>query len=225
MIFADTNTQGDLISLVGDYNDTIHVGNNDTVFAGGGSDIIYGWDSSDVLIIDQLPSSIGLEGSVLIIENDPSSNTSITGVNSSIDVVFNFEGTEGIAKFADTNLDVSSEEGLFVLFGNSNDNILTGGLTSTTLWGNGGNDTLIGGEGNDAFRYTASDGNVMIQNGSSNDVVNIDYNFSDVSNYEFTDSGLVIAVDDSSLNVIGSDLTTFNFNDGTHIADFSNKTL
>ena len=102
---------------------------------------------------------------------------------------------------------------------------MTAESTSTTLWGNGGNDKLIGGNGADVFRFTASDDRVTIQNGDSNDTVEIDFDFSDVSNYEFTSAGVVLSIGDSSLNVIGSDLTTFNFSNGTHIADFSNKTL
>ena len=57
-------------------------------------------------------------------------------------------------------------------------------------------------DGADMFRFTASDDNVPIQNGDSNDVISLDFIFNDISSY-----------------------TTFNFSDGTHTADFSNKTL
>ena len=203
LLFADTNTQGDLISLVGDYNDTIHVGTNDSINAGDGDNVIYGWDSSNVLILDELPENISMVGSDLVIETD-SSNTTISAVDSTVKAVVDDD---------------------YYLIGNSSSNVLTAESTSTTLWGNGGNDTLIGGSGADVFRFTSSDDNVTIQNGDSNDTVSVDFNFSDVSSYEFTDTGLILSIGESSLNVIGSDLTTFNFSDGTHIADFSNKTF
>ena len=225
LLFADTNDDGDMISLSGNYNDTIHVGNSDIVNPGGGDNLLIGWDSSNLLILDNEPNNVSMSGSNLIISTSSSNNT-ITAVDSTIEVVIDTDDARYVAKFADTlNANISAESNNYYLFGGSNDNVLTGGRSATTLWGNGGNDTLIGGTGVDVFKFTANDDNVTITNGLSNDTISIDFGFSDVSNYEFTDTGLVVAIGDSSLNVVGSDLTTFNFSNGTHIADFSNKTL
>ena len=177
------------------------------------------------MILDDKPNNVSMSGSNLVISSKSSNNT-IAGVNSNINVVMEVGRDEFIAKIADTlNADISADSADTYLLGGSNDNVLTGGRLSTTLWGGGGNDTLIGGRGDDVFKFTANDDNVTITSGLSNDTVSIDYKFSDVSSYEFTDTGLVLTIGDSSLNVVGSDLTTFNFSDGTHIADFSNKTL
>ena len=47
LIFTNTNSRGDIVSLGGDYDDTIHAGKNDT---------IYGWNSTDYLDFDSIPN-------------------------------------------------------------------------------------------------------------------------------------------------------------------------
>ena len=50
------------------------------------------------------------------------------------------------------------------------------------------------------------------------------YSFDEVST-QFTSSGLILTVDNSSLNVEGTSLTSFHFADGTRTADFTNQTF
>ena len=125
------------------------------------------------------------------------------------------------------NIDASSATGRVTLSGNSADNVIHGGKRSSTLWGAGGNDTLIGGDGRDTFRFTATDGNVTIQNGDSNDVVDMtSFTANDIAGWEFTSSGVVIATtSDQSLTVDGTSMTTFSLNGATYTADFSNQTF
>ena len=53
-------------------------------------------------------------------------------------------------------------------------NQLIAGSGGSSLWGgNGGDDTLIGGDGYDEFFYTVGNGNDVIQNAASNDIVNL----------------------------------------------------
>jgi hypothetical protein len=85
------------------------------------------------------------------------------------------------------------------LAGNANDNIIYAGTGSTSLWGgNGGNDTLVGNSGVDNFYYALGDGNDVISNASSGDVINL----------------LNMTLDDISVDTISSSAVVINFNSG-----------
>ena len=87
MLFANTNDVGDFISFSGDYNDTIHVGSNDTIDSGGGNDLLIGWNSSNKLILDKFGSA-WFENDDLIIDG----SVTITNINTSIDVMADVDG-------------------------------------------------------------------------------------------------------------------------------------
>ncbi|MBR1421053.1 MAG: hypothetical protein IJ575_08400, partial [Selenomonadaceae bacterium] len=77
--------------------------------------------------------------------------------------------------------------------------------------------------GSGADRFIYETGNITIQNGDSTDVIDLsNYSFDEVST-QFTSSGLILTVDNSSLNVEGTSLTSFHFADGTRTADFTNQ--
>ena len=89
LLFADTNDDvGDFVALSGNYNDTIHVGNNDTIDSGGGNDLLIGWDSSNMLILDRFGSA-WFENDDLIIDG----SVTITNIDTSIDVMADVDGT------------------------------------------------------------------------------------------------------------------------------------
>ena len=81
------------------------------------------------------------------------------------------------------------------------------------------------GRGRDVFRYTSDAGNVTISNGDSRDVVDLSSYTLDEISAEFTDSGLVISVGDSSLNIVGTEMTQFSLASGRYTADFNNQTF
>ena len=62
-------------------------------------------------------------------------------------------------------------------------------------------------------------------NGSGRDVVDLSSYTIDEISTEFTDSGLVIAVGESSLNIIGTEMNQFSLNGATYTADFNNQTF
>lgn len=72
-------------------------------------------------------------------------------------------------------IDLNDHTVLDVIIG-ANDlaNKLIAGSGGSSLWGGeGGNDTLIGGDGYDEFFYTVGNGNDIIQNAASNDIINL----------------------------------------------------
>ena len=73
-------------------------------------------------------------------------------------------------------LDASNVEGNVTLVGNDNDNIIMAAQGNSSLWGghnNAGNDTLIGGAGDDRFWYGLNEGDDVIENVDSNDLINV----------------------------------------------------
>ena len=84
-------------------------------------------------------------------------------------IAYSFMASEG------GEIDLSSHSTFDIIIG-ANDlaNKLIAGSGGSSLWGgNGGDDTLIGGDGNDEFFYTVGNGNDVIQNAASNDIVNL----------------------------------------------------
>ena len=120
------------------------------------------------------------------------------------------------------NVNAGSATGKVVISGDSGDNAIYGGKNASTLWGGGGNDTLYGGAGKDTFLYTG-EGNVTIMNGDSADVVDLTAFEYDEDAVAFTSNGLVITTsDDQTLTINGTNMTTFNFSNGTYTADYAN---
>ena len=86
-MFADTNDDRDTISLSGNYNDTIHVGKDDVVNPGGGNDLLIGWNSSNMLILEKFGSAWFKDDDLII-----DGNTTIRGIDLSIDVMADVNG-------------------------------------------------------------------------------------------------------------------------------------
>ncbi|MBR1421693.1 MAG: hypothetical protein IJ575_11665 [Selenomonadaceae bacterium] len=300
IVFTDTNGKnGDIVSLGGDYNDTIHAGKNDTINAGGGDDLIdFNYSANGAYVVfdataegnDTVTGFVAgdvKKGNVIAVEGSAVPTFSLTGGNlmvttdtatmlidgsenfsSTTDFKYNLNGTDGVLRVADNgtvtydkdvtyyagtdaelvvdtsrtttidlststyaniaNVDASDASGKLTLLGDSDDNVLYGGTKASTLWGGGGNDTLIGGDGKDTFQFTASDGNVTIQNGASNDVIDMSsFTVSDIASYDFTNSGLVITTSntDQSLTINGTNLTNLNIGGTTYTIDYANGSI
>ena len=69
-----------MIILGGDYNDTIHVGNSDSVFGGGGSDEILDFNSTNLLVINAGISNFFTDGDDLTIQLENNSSVRLDGV-------------------------------------------------------------------------------------------------------------------------------------------------
>ena len=222
------NTSSNNSSIAGGYgNDVISLSANSSNVTvgyanGDGNDIVYGFGADDVFnVTSGNVSSSVRSGSRMILSIGYSQ---VTLVGSSAYQSFNVRRSSSygrVAEVEESYFDTSNS-----IVGDSGDNVLTANSTSSTLWGHGGNDTLIGGSSADTFKYTAEDGNVTIQNGESNDVVDISsYSIDDVSS-RFTNTGLVISAGTNhSLNIAGSDLTQIQFADGMHTANYNQRRL
>ena len=87
-----------------------------------------------------------------------------------------------------------------ILVGNDMENVITSSNGGSKLWGGEGseNDTLIGGSGSDEFFYLKGNGDDVVQNASSGDIINL----------------LNITLSDMTLATITSSGVNFEFNDG-----------
>ncbi|MBR1421480.1 MAG: hypothetical protein IJ575_10580, partial [Selenomonadaceae bacterium] len=244
LIFTNTNSKGDIVSLGGDFNDTIHAGKNDTIDAGGGddqiyldgknihvifgnsegNDTIYGWNSTDYLEFDSMPSSISISNGDLYLESE---NGTLL-IDGSFTNSTNIRYSDGILRVGDSNGDVIYDRSV-TYYAGSNLILDTSRGTSIDLSSSTyENISMIdasNGTGRDVFRYTSDAGNVTISNGDSRDVMDLSSYTIDEISTEFTDSGLIISVGESSLNIVGTEMTQFSLAGGRYTADFSNQTF
>ncbi|MBR1420680.1 MAG: hypothetical protein IJ575_06480, partial [Selenomonadaceae bacterium] len=71
---------GDNFLIGTQFNDTIHVGNSDSVFGGGGSDEILDFNSTDLLVINAGISNVFTDGDDLTIQLENNSSIRLDGV-------------------------------------------------------------------------------------------------------------------------------------------------
>lgn len=114
------------------------------------------------------------------------------------------------------NINASSSYGNNQLFGNIGNNEIRAGSGKDTLWGGNGDDTLIAGSAENTFRYGIGEGNDVIINSLSSDVVDL-YNMSlsEIVSTDVVGSDLVVtAYNGQSLKIQGENGTsTFMFAD------------
>ncbi|MBR1421300.1 MAG: hypothetical protein IJ575_09655, partial [Selenomonadaceae bacterium] len=243
LIFTDTNSKGDIVSLGGDFNDTIHAGKSDTIDGGGGNDqiyldgnrvhvifgssegndTIYGWNSTDYLEFDSMPD-VSISNGDLYLENENGTLLIDGSFTNSTDIKY----SDGILRVGNSNGDVIYDRSV-TYYAGSNLILDTSRSTSIDLssstYENISAIDASDGRGRDVFRYTSDAGDVTISNGDSRDIVDLSSYSVDEISAEFTDSGLVISVGDSSLNIVGTNMTQFSLASGRYTADFSNQTF
>ena len=120
------------------------------------------------------------------------------------------------------DIDASNFGGAGVtLIGDSNANILKGGIAGSLLDGGMGNDQLYGGAGADTFAVTNGEGNEIIYNydGADEDIVQV-YGVSDIDRSNFRDSGGNIV-----LSLGASNVTFVNARGPIILADENGNTI
>ena len=103
-------------------------------------------------------------------------------------------GSRGVKYSGINNIDASNSTGNNTLAGDSNDNQITAGSGSNSLWGGvgGSSDTLIGGSGEDTFFFGKNSGADVINNASSNDTINLyGISLSDISDVSYSSNQIV----------------------------------
>ena len=124
-------------------------------------------------------------------------------------------------------IDGSDKNVAEIMYGADNaDNQILAGSGGSSLWGgNGGADTLVGGDGYDEFIYQAGSGVDVVQNATSNDVINllgisleqisnVDVNIGQV-NINFVDGGnLTVEGNTGAGFKLGNEVYTVNQNTG-----------
>ena len=239
LIFTDSNNVGDELYLGSqNFNDTIHAGFNDTIDAGGGNDQIYVGSSTNVIYSAGNDTIMNWNSSAIIDLNDLDSIPSISVSNGNLligsmtinnvsgsDVQYRFEDEIGIVRVASNgSLNYGSEITYYagsILILDTDQNVRID--LSDSVFENISVIDASNGSGADRFVYES--GNITIQNGDSTDVIDLsNHSFDEVST-QFTGSGLILTVDNSSLNVEGTSLTSFLFADGNRTADFTNQTF
>ncbi|OCP06340.1 MULTISPECIES: family 16 glycosylhydrolase [unclassified Ensifer] len=137
-------------------------GSGPTLYGTSGNDSIWGDSSVDVTMIGGAGDDIYyLYSSTNRAEEAPGAGVDSIDTWMSYVLPENFE-----------NLTVTGD-GRYA-FGNSADNILTGGSGSQTIDGRAGNDVLIGSGGADTFVFEYGNGSDLITDFSSNDTIRLD---------------------------------------------------
>ena len=209
------------------------VGNRAHVVFGksDGDDSVYGWNSTDYLDLDSMPSSMSISSGDLYLESD--NGTMIVSLESGIfdsstNIRYNLGSDSGVLRVGNSNGDVIYDKNV-TYYAGSNLILDTSRATSIDLsnstYENISAIDASNGTGRDIFRYTSDAGNVTISNGDSRDVVDLSTYTIDEISTDFTSSGLIISVGESSLNIVGTEMTQFSLASGRYTADFSNQTF
>lgn len=117
------------------------------------------------------------------------------------------------------HIDASDSSGTNILVGSFDSSVIIGGSGHSSLWGGSvENDTLIGGDGADVFFYLHGNGNDVMQNVGTNDVVNLlNVNLNQISAIGLEDKTLSFGFDDGNTlkaTASGDDIT-FQLGDGS----------
>ena len=121
-------------------------------------------------------------------------------------------------------VDASKRTSAVKITGNASANSIVGGTKNDTLYGDAGNDTLYGGAGNDSlwggagkdtFIYTRGDGNDVIYNFESGDLLQITDAFT--ARYNSSKKSIAFKVGSGSVTLKNfGTTTTFHVNDDTY---------
>ena len=105
-----------------------------------------------------------------------------------------------------------------ILAGNNLDNEIFAGSGNSSLWGgsSASNDTLTGGDGANMFWYGLGEGNDIINNSNSNDIVNL-YNvgLNDINSFEDFGNGIKINLSSGSLTINSTETPKFMLSDSS----------
>ena len=196
----------------------------------GGTKIIKNYLESEQINLASDFAGIGLDEKNFFI-NSSSGTLSIENVRDKLvhygDAVGNLIAYSFMAS-GGGEVDLSSHSAFDIIIG-ANDlaNKLIAGSGGSSLWGgNGGDDTLVGGDGYDEFFYTVGNGNDVIKNAASNDIVNLlGVSLGQISDALVNESAVTLKfIDGGSLRVEGNTNVGYSLGGLTYAANQSNGT-
>ena len=144
------------------------------------------------------PKGATIEGDTIALDNSFYTSLWLDGTNI-------FSGEEVYKNDSIINIDAKNTSNNANLAGNNQNNRIEAGSGDSNIWGGWlGDDTMVGGSGRDSFWYAQNEGNDVIENISSNDVVNLfDVGFSDISGIDMADNNLKLYFNGGgSLNIL-----------------------
>ena len=226
-VIIDSSVEGGIGNT---YYVTINVGtleiNNNYYTYEGGYRFLQDYTQGQVIQLDSDYRGIDLFGNNFIVK----SGTGQLEIQDARDKVISYSGSNGVVTAYSY---VASDEGningsamwrsqIDILIGADNkNNKITGGYGSSSLWGGGGqsgNDTLIGGSSYNEFFYAVGNGNDVIQNANSNDLINLaSVRLSQITRADVYSGEVNIRFNDGgSLRVLGSNNVAYQTAEGTY---------
>ena len=177
-IINNSTIGGDVTNVTTVDNSKTLVISGNTYTYSGGDKVITNYQQGEKIKLASDYQGINLQGNSFFVNSSSGSleiqNSRDKFVEYTVDdggetVAYSYvAGTEG-------TIDGSGKDEAEILIGadNANNEIIAGEGNSSLWGGNGGDDKLVGGEGNDEFFYAVGSGNDVVQNATSNDIINL----------------------------------------------------
>ena len=203
---------------------------NNVYTYGGGNKFISSYNQGEVVRLDSDYRGIDLIGNSFYVNSSSgqleikNARNKFIGYSAGDANVIAYSYVAGSAG----NIDGRSMAQAEIFIGADNvSNSIHAGSGGSSLWGgNGGDDTLVGGDGYDEFFYTVGNGNDIIQNAASNDIVNLlGVSLGQISDAFVNESAVTLKfVDGGSLRVEGNTNVGYALGGLTYAANQSNGT-
>ena len=215
-------------------NTHLQIGNNSspvTFGYDGGENIIVNYKSADKINYVTDFTGFDISGDDLVF-NSSTGRLYVRDVRDQVVNISDYAGNVGTYAYMASGageINGSNYDGFELLVGaNDSSNTITIGNGGGSLWGGGGNvaDVLSGGIGQDVFFYGYGNGNDVINNANSNDVVELfGMTMADITSANITDNGVDLQFADGGSLTVGGQAEIFLLDSTgqTYIADYQNK--
>lgn len=237
--YTDNSTNTNI--NIGDNNSNIVIGDNnvnninitkygDTYTYSGGNRTITNYQQGEVVRLDDYQGLDNISGNSFYIKSQSgrleiqNSRDKFIGYSASNSEVIAYSYVAGRSG----NVDGRGKSQAEILIGADNsDNQIYAGSGGSSLWGgNGGADVLTGGNGYDEFFYAMGSGSDVVQNASSNDIVNLlGVSLSQISGYSYDSSSVNLQfADGGNLRVEGTSAVGYRVENQTYMFNrYSNQ--
>ena len=221
------------------FSDNFLQTNNNAYTYSGGNKIIQDFSSDEEIILASDFTGIDFSSTTFVVNSSTGSLKIKNAANKYIEVKDSSGNNLAEIYYSQTNmtgdsigssLQSDTPYKIFIGKDNSKDTIRANGSVSTSLWGGSGDvsDVLFGGDGSDIFFYGKNDGEDVIKNASSSDVVYLyDVSLSDITSADISGNKISATFNTGSILQINSaeNLSpTFRLADGSFKFNHSSNT-